>query len=268
MPPESPPMPPAPEAKPPDDRRPGEGAARSLPFSVGERARYDVSWLGLGAGLTAGTAEFVVLDGGDRPGRFRFHLTAVTASWVSAFFEARDQFWTLATRDLLPLEHRQELREGRRRVDRTVRFDRAARLLRAGDGPLDNPAEGVTRALPPEARDPLSAMYYVRTLTWEGRDRARLAVTDLGLDMAIDVQAGPEELIDAEGRSQRSRRLSVRMEYLTERIPTPKATVWLSADPRRIPLAAEVETDVGVFRMALVQYTAGPASAPAGGPVR
>ncbi len=233
-----------------------DAAAPRVPFSVGERALYEVSWLGLGAGLPAGTAEFAVHDGG-RAGRYRFELLAVTANWVSAFFEARDRFWTVTTPDLLPVVHGQELREGRRHVERVARFERDTHLVRIGNGTADQPAAGVSRAWSPDARDPLGAMYYVRTLVWEPDTSRRLLVSDLGMELAVDVRSGRPEQVRAEGRLQAARRLTVRMEYVTERYKTPKATVWLSADTRRIPLTAEVETEVGVFRMALVRFTAG-----------
>lgn len=233
-------------------------AAPRVPFAVGERALYEVSWLGLGAGLPAGTAEFAVHDGG-RPGRYRFELLAVTANWVSAFFEARDRFWTVTTPDLVPVVHGQDLREGRRHVERVARFERDTHLVRIGNGTADQPAAGVSRAWSPDARDPLGAMYYVRTLAWEPGTSRRLLVSDLGMELAVDVRSNRPEQVRAEGRLQAARRLTVRMEYVTEQYKTPKATVWLSADARRIPLTADVETEVGVFRMALVRFTAGEA---------
>jgi hypothetical protein len=206
-----------------------------------------------------------VNDGGP-PGRFRFELLAVTANWVSAFFEARDRFWTVTTADLFPLQHGQDLREGRRHVERLARFDRGAHLVRIGSGPLENPAAGVSRALAPEARDPIGAMYVVRSLSWDREEVRRLLVSDLGMDLAVDVRASRAEPVHAEGRAQQAHRLTIRMEYVTEHYKTPKATVWVRADARRIPLTAEVETDVGVFRMTLVKYT--PGRGPAAVPVR
>lgn len=234
-----------------------------LPFGAGETATYDVSWLGLGAGLSAGTVEFVVHAEHTPGAAFRFELTAVTAPWVSAFFQARDRFWTVATHDLYPLEHRQELHEGRRRVNRRAVFNRTARLVRVGDGLLENPADGVSYALPLTARDPLAAMYYVRSRDWDREPEQRLLVSDLGLDLGVDVRSGRTERVTAEGQSQLARRMTVRMEYTTAKVSAPKATVWLSTDHRRVPLMTEVETEYGVFRMALTRYVASAGAPPA-----
>jgi hypothetical protein len=255
-----------PPAAPPAGPPPAPGSVPPVPppmppparpvFFVGERALYEVTWLGLGAGLPAGTAEFVVTDGG-APGRYRFELLAVTANWVSTFFNARDRFWTETTPDLFPLVHGQDLREGRRHVERQARFERDAHLVRIGQGTADNAAAGVSRALSPDARDPIGAMYYVRTLAWDRDVERRLLVSDLGMDLAVELRAGQVERVRAEGREQEARPLTIRMTYVTEHYKTPKATVWLSTDARRIPLTADVESDVGVFRMALVKYVPG-----------
>ena len=151
-------------------------------------------------------------------------------------------------------------------LERIARFDRDAHLVRVGTGTLETPADGVSRALSPEARDPLGAMYVVRTLPWDREDERRLLVSDLGMELSVDVRAGRVDRVQAEGRTQDARRLAVRMEYVTEHDKTPRATVWLSTDARRIPLVAEVETDAGVFRMALVQYV--PGGRPPAAPVR
>jgi hypothetical protein len=262
------PQPPGVEALPPEPDQPAPPALTApaparpsaasaplrLPFGAGEVATYDVSWLGLGAGLSAGTVEFAVHAGNAPGAAFRFEVTAVTSPWVSAFFEARDRFWTVATHDLYPLEHGQELHEGRRHVTRRAVFNREARLVRVGDGLLENPADGISYALPPSARDPLAAMYYVRSRDWDREPELRVLVSDLGLDLGVDVRSGSTERVTAEGRSQLARRMTVRMEYITAKVSAPKATVWLSTDQRRVPLVTEVETEYGVFRMALTRY--------------
>jgi hypothetical protein len=246
----APALPPTPPPLPP---------AGPVPFGVGEVALYEVSWVGFGAGLSAGTAEFSVRSPrDDDSAAWRIELVAQTASWVSAFFDARDVFWSEATPDLLPLQHRQELREGRRRSNRTIRFDREAHVARVGSGALTSPSEGVFFPCPPLTRDPLSAMYFARTLTMPPGSLTRLPVTDLGHALIVDIRAGGYERIDAEGHTQDAQRLVVRMAYVSDTYPTPEATLWLSRDARRVPLMAEVKMDVGLFRMTLTEYTAPP----------
>jgi hypothetical protein len=245
------PAPPA-AAAPAPPRPPVPAAVLRLPFGVGEVATYDVSWMG----LSAGTVEFTVQAGGAPGAAFRFELTASTSPLVSAFFEARDRFWTVATHDLFPLEHGQELQEGRRHVRRLAVFDRGARLVRVGDGVLAGASDGISYALPPSARDPLAAMYYVRSRDWDREPDMRLLVSDLGADLGVELRSGPTERVTAEGLPQLARRMAVRMEYVAAKVPAPRATVWLSTDDRRIPLLTEVETEYGVFRMALTRYAA------------
>jgi len=226
-----------------------------MPFGVGETALYQVEWLGLGAGVSAGTAEFAVTAPTAQGGVYPFELTAATASWVSAFFEARDWFGSVTTADLYPVEHRQELREGRRRVSRTAYFDRSTRLVRVGDGPLASPADGETRPLAPGARDPLGAMYYLRTIAWAPGQAQRLVVSDLGHTVAVDVRADLTEPVSAEGRTQLAQRLTMLFSAPLASVPVPSATAWVSTDARRVPLAAQVDSKYGTFRLSLVRYT-------------
>jgi hypothetical protein len=229
------------------------------PFGVGESAVYEVRWVGFGAGVPAGTVEFAVLP--PEPGSgaaFTIDLTATTARWVSAIFDARDRFWTTSTADLFPLVHRQQLKEGRRRVSRTVRFDRVTGLVRVGDGDLTSPADGISRPSTPGIRDPLTAMYYVRSLDWSRRDRTSVLVSDIGFELDVALTAASALVtVEAEGRPQRARRIGVQMKYRRAAFPVPNAAVWLSADARQIPLAAAVDTDVGAFELSLVRYTPG-----------
>ena len=58
---------------------------------------------------------------------------AVTAPWMSRFFEARDRFRTSTTAGLIPLVHRRYLREGRRVTDRVYAYDHDGRHVRTAE---------------------------------------------------------------------------------------------------------------------------------------
>lgn len=254
------PQPPATSLQPPHALRPPPANAlvrlASLPFGPGERVGYDVEWMGFGAGLSAGTATFTVAAGTSAPAAFRFELSARTASWVSRFFHAHDVFVSVATRDLVSLHHQMDLREGRRHVVREVVFDRRANLIRVGRPPAAEHHENNVRSLGADTRDPLTAMYLVRSLDWNRRRVATVNVTDQGHEMAITVTASAPVSLTAEGRSQQAWPVTVDMRYLHDTFPTPRATIWLSMDGRRIPLKGAVETDAGRFEMRLIEYVA------------
>lgn len=239
-----------------------------LPFGPGEVARYQIAWQAAYTGLSAGIAEFSVREDRSEPGaRFRLEMTVETAAWISRFFEARDRFWTVTTADLLPRLHRQEIREGRRQEERTARFDARARLVHAGAGRLDRVSDGVSSPLDPNARDPLSAYFYVRTLDLKPGARVRVPVNDLGRPQTAVVQAGSIGTAEAEGRVQAAQYLDIRLEKAGGGPggDTPaRLGAWVTTDSRRVPLVLDIEAAFGAFRAVLISYRGGvvPAAAP------
>ena len=157
-----------PAAGPPDPER----APLVMPFAIGEELQYQVLWSAGGpASLPAGDAVFRVEQGPHRaPSGFRFELTMTTASWISAFFDARDRFWSLTGPDLAPITHVQELNEGRRHADADddVRQQAAASSWWHRGLPTPSRTPWSFRGSA-GVRDPLGAFYQARL----DRDRAR-----------------------------------------------------------------------------------------------
>jgi hypothetical protein len=238
-------------------------APATLPFDRGETARYRVFWSGGSAmSLSAGDITFNVTapsgplaQSGDI---FQFELTAVTAPWVSGFFEARDRFFSLTRADLLPTFHGQQLREGRRILDRTAWFDPARRVVRTANGPAEDARTGIGLPLSAGARDPLSAFYYARAYPLTAGSTLRMPVNDFGRSLIVELRAGGLEAIAAEGRTQTVLRVDGRIEYRVEYRRSPRATLWMTTDARRIPVVIDIEVPFGSFRAELVEYHAAP----------
>jgi hypothetical protein len=245
------------EASLPVVETPAPPSAGPAPFAPGEAAAYDVHWIGGPAAFPAGRATLTVAaptaplpEGavGGAPA-YTFVVTAETAPWVSRFFEARDRFETVADRALLPLVHERHLVEGRRRVDLTVTFDHAERIVRrrqAGDEPL-------ALRMPAWSRDALTAFYYVRTLEWSDMPVV-LPLSDAGRASTLTVDHGGIEEIDHEGRRVRARKLVPSLSRQA-RVRAPlQMTAWVSLDDRRIPLRVLVVGAFGRVRAELVDY--------------
>ncbi len=121
----------------PDDG-PEPPAPGPAPFAAGERATYEVEWLGSPFGdLAAGTITLQTAapssEGAGLAGaKWTLIATADTSPMVSRFFEARDRFRTTTDEALKPLAHVREIREGRRHLDRVFVYDQetAARAHR------------------------------------------------------------------------------------------------------------------------------------------
>lgn len=243
----------------PRDATPPEPAPRPLPFEIGEELRYQVLWSGGGGmNLPAGDAVFRVEQGASRPGSarpgFRFELTVTTAAWISAFFEARDRFWSLTGPDLAPITHVQELHEGRRHVTRTMTFDGRRRRLMVASGPPEAVTDTVEFPWVAGVRDPLGAFYQARLVGVEPSSRLSLPVNNVGHALTLVLHAIAMSSVAAEGRTQAALQLDARLDEAESAEPNPTARVWLSTDDRRVPLAIDVSGTFGTFRVELKTY--------------
>jgi hypothetical protein len=216
------------------------------PFAAGETITYDVYWDGGPLDVAAGTATLTVLGGGAGQARWEFETRATTADWVSTFFEAQDRFTTVTDGDLLPVEHRREIREGRRQLDRRYVYDRASNLLQTAQMalPLGDPA----------ARDAMSALYYVRTLALTPGDIVNVPLNEAGSSLVLQVSVGEVEAIEHAGARIEALRLEPRVMRRVERRRPLTITLWVSTDARRLPVRALVDAGFGRIRLELKNY--------------
>jgi hypothetical protein len=228
------------------------------PFVSGERTVFDVYWDGGPLNVPAGRAELTVTQGASAEQPWRFELTAETASWVSRFFQARDRFVTTADPVIRPLEHTREIREGRRQLDRTYIYDAAARRVRVGSTPANALDPGaLTLPLVPEARDAVTALFYVRTLPFVTGARFSAPLNEAGQGLVLQVDVAGEEAVVANGKTTRAWRLEPRIMRRIERRRPVAVTLWMSADERRVPLRAIVDAGFGRIRLELADYVQG-----------
>ncbi len=232
------------------------------PFGAGETATYAVQWLTGPLDLAAGTIVLSVVkptpdDAGiNHAAAWAFEATAETAPWVSRFFDARDRFRTSTTAGLLPLLHQRFLREGRRSVDRVFAYDHENRNVRSADS-APEARESTAMALPltAHARDALAALWYVRTLPLAAGATFEMPINEGGRNMKATLAVGPlQEMVQAFGGAQAAYRVEPRFTTRVQRRQAVEATIWISADARRVPLQADVTGGFGRVRLKLVDY--------------
>jgi len=229
---------PRPEAPPPPVPGP-------VPFANAERAEYRVMWLTPAAlGVAAGSARVTAETASGQPG-YRVALEVETADWVNKFFEARDRFETSTDATLLPRVQEQHLREGRREVNRTTRFDFDKRTVTVADGPA--------LPIPAGARDALAAFLYARTLPLTAGYQAAFPVVEGGRQLVATLRVTGEDTAALEGKPTPVWRVEARFDARTSRRPI-DATLLISGDARRIPIEIRVDAGFGSFRVELVRY--------------
>ncbi len=225
-----------------------------IPFVIGEKAQYTVSWDGGGVNLPAGEIVIAV-----EPPQYRLVVTAATASWVSRFFEANDSFVTTTDAQLLPQVHERVQNEGSRHVVRTFVYDWPASLVKMGRSMEE--ARGATAVglpLSAYARDAIAAAFYVRTLALDSGARYQIPINEAGRSLMLEVRVGGRERIAIQGERIEAIRLDPLVRQQVERRRPVVATMWLSADDRRVPVAAEFSAGFGHVRVELHSYHGGP----------
>ncbi len=226
----------------------------AIPFQVGEVARYRVVWGSAGLNLSAGDISISV-----EPPAYRLVVTAVTAPWVAKFFEARDVFATQAGADLLPEVHERDQQEGSRHVTRAFIYDHAAGVVRTGRSVADARADGaVVLPMFPHARDAIAALFYARTLPLREGERYRFPVNEAGRNLVVELSVDGRENIRVQGRDVDALRITPRLQRRVEEREQLSAVLWLSNEPRRVPLAVDLDAGFGHVRVELESYRSAP----------
>ena len=231
-----------------DVRAPPPPPPGPAPFGAGEVVTYDVYWDGGPMNIPAGTATLTVQSNPEGGPGWTFETRATTANWVSTFFSADDRLITVAGADLLPIEHRREIREGRRRVDRRYLYNREAKTVQTGEMTLPLGSG--------DARDSLTTLYYVRSLLLTPGAIVTVPMNEAGTSFALNVAVAEVEEIEHHGHRVPALRLEPRITRRIERRRPIAMTLWLSADQRRVPLRALIEAGFGRIRLELREYRA------------
>jgi Protein of unknown function (DUF3108) len=218
------------------------------PFVAGESATYRIRWTSGPMRVPAGTVTIAVQppQGSES---YRFQVMAKTEPWMSRFYEADVLIETTASGGLLPFSYREAIKDGKRRIDRQTAFDADRHEMRLTSG-------GTSMTLPLEAaaRDPLTALFYIRGLPMEAGSHVALPLNDNGRRLTLDVSIGGVETITLDGQSRSAWRLAPRLtDRLARRGPL-EVTAWLSADARRVPLIIDVTATFGSARLELETY--------------
>jgi hypothetical protein len=194
--------------------------------------------------------EATVASGKANGDGFDFSARAATAGWMRPFFEADDAFESRTDAELFPREYRASLHEGRRRLVRTATFDAPGKQVRITSG------QGAPVALPlaPAARDPLSALFYVRTLPLAADFEARIPIDDAGQRTTLTIAVTAADHIVVSGRPFDAWRLEPTLTSLSGRGHPIRAVLWVSRDDRKLPLRVRISAAFGTVELELVGY--------------
>ena len=223
-----------------------------IPFKDGEKFIYEVSWIG----IVAGTVSFEVKnDYLDSTPLYHLFVKAQTGKFFSHFFTVRDYIESYFTKDkFLTVYFRKNLREGKYRKVQKVKYDLENRyfILREGKQSYTKIKEG---KFPKGARDPITALYYVRTLPFEKGKIINVIAHADGKIYPLKIKIHGIEYV--------STRLGEFRTWKIEPLPTfegrifkiskSRLRIWVTDDEKRIPVLIKADVKIGNIKAELIQ---------------
>jgi hypothetical protein len=235
----------------PPSSPPAAGAkrtVRAVPFSAGEVLTYDVSWA---SALTAGGATLSVKDQKPSYGSDAYYIVAEgrPTPLLSKLYDLYYKADTLLDiYSLLPQRASIYSEEGKRSRLKVTTFDQAAR--KAHYEVQTNTLVKKELAIPAYSQDGLAALYVLRAIALKPGDKFSMPICDAGESYTAHITVGGVETVKT-GIGD------VRAWKITPVVPGGKAggatrlSLWLSDDPRRLPVRMQAQLAVGSFDLTL-----------------
>jgi hypothetical protein len=228
--------------------------ASTMPFEVGERLTYNVSWKVFDAGIATMTlAERTSFQNEDT---YRINATVYSTGIVSALFKVVDVFESFfQARDLCSRRITKKIQEGRRHRETVVTFDAKAHRAQMEDRDLNRPDLPPKRSespLPSCVQDVISALYVIRTKTLRVGELVQFPINDGGrtYDVTVEIQA-QEEVRTPAGTFQAFRLEPKVFDGLFK--SKGRLFVWVTTDTARIPVQLKAKINIGTITAVLTQ---------------
>lgn len=215
---------------------------RSLPFTIGERLSYDVSWLNL---ASIGKVSFEVRQLG-RLGKqrvFEFSGEVNSVGVVRSVVNLHDRFVSYAEAETLtPIKTETSIQEGRRRKQVIADYNSADKTVR-----LTN---GTHFAVPPRTLDLVSLFYAVRASDLKINSVHVFNFLDANhRPQAVEIKVVKQEAIN----TVLGQRAALQLDVLNHATKQLIAQAWVSDDARRVPLYVAARLSVGEIRLQLAK---------------
>jgi hypothetical protein len=221
----------------------------AVPFKVGERLTYDVTWSSY---LVAGTAVTTVVDKQPSANSTAYSIVAegqpvpLLGRLYTLFYKMDT---VLDSTTLLPHRGSLFIQEGQVRRRAVTRFDRATR--KAFFEVEDEATLRTELDIPQQAQDGLSALYVLRAMTFKPGERITVPVVDDGALYTLRANAMAIERVRVPIGALDAWNLAISIVDAKGQPAASDAAVWISSDSRRLPLKLQAKLPVGDFVLVL-----------------
>ena len=222
---------------------------RVVPFKIGETLTYDVSWSTF---ITAGTAVTTVKEKKPSFNSTAYYIVAegrptpIVGKLYSLYYKLDT---LLDSYTLLPQRGSVYSEEGNRHRFKVSRFDHAARTVFFEYESTNKATD--TFAIPAYTQDALSAIYVLRAVPLKAGDVITMPVTDDGSNYKLQVNVGAAERIKTPLGDVNAWKLKLSIFDAAGRPQGRNVAMWVSDDPRRLPMKIQAELRVGTFNLNL-----------------
>jgi hypothetical protein len=223
-------------------RSPEQNVALPVPFEAGEILNYRLTW---SVFLNAAAVQLSVVEWRDLFGTptWHFRASAHTQVPLRSLAEVDDQFDSYAETTSL------ESRQYETYLDELGERQNAVLRLVSASGPKKNQA--ATVLVKPHTRDPLAALYLLRTVDWQRTPEFHAPVYD-GEDLyEMSARLESAEVISISGRDVHATKVSVRL-FRAGQPSRTKCSIWFTQDEARVPVSIEADLPYGKVRAELV----------------
>jgi hypothetical protein len=221
---------------------------RAVPFAVGEALTYDVSW---STYLTAGSASTTVKEKKPSLNSTAYYIVAegrptpLLSKLYSVYYKL-DSLLDIFT--LLPQRGSVYSEEGRRHRFKTTEFDRTAKKVLFAN--ISDTTVKSDVATSPVAQDALSAIYVLRAIPLKTGDRMTMPVSDDGLNYDVQFDAGAVERVRTPMGEQAALKIRLSVSEKSRAVGK-NIAIWISQDPRHLPVKLSADLPVGSFNLVL-----------------
>ncbi len=230
------------------------GAIAPAPFGLGEELRYVIRWGVVPAGH--GTIKISLTDQ-SKAGVYHIVTTARSNAFVDTFYRVRNRIESfLDLNRQASVGYRKIQREGRHNRDVDLVFDhREKRVTLIKNGKIKREI-----TVPGNVHDPLSAIYYLRTVPSFDNGPVFLNVTDGKKSYQVSVRVLGKETVETPLGYFNTIKVEPSiedMEIIFEKKKKGKLFIWLTDDARKIPVKMKSELYFGSIQAILSDASLG-----------
>jgi uncharacterized protein DUF3108 len=219
-----------------------------VPFKPGETLEYDIGWSSF---VTAGTATVSVKEKKPSYGSTAYYIVAEgrPTSMVSTLYTLYYKADTLLdSYSLLPQRGSLYSEEGKRHRMKTTVFNQAAKKAT-----YEIETRTIVKkdlAIPGFTQDALSAIFVLRSIPFKAGEKFNMPVSDNGNIYKVQMQVGAVEPVKTGLGTVNGLKITPVITGPDKDSPRGLA-LWISDDPRRLPLKMEAQLLVGKFTVTL-----------------